>query len=612
MTRFFLECTIRAALIVGTAALLLYAMRVKAAPVKHRVWTGVLLLMLALPLWTAWGPKEPLRLLPASASAIADDAPLPASLPAYSAKETGDTWQRIATPSRPSVSGAGEILLGLYLFGAFIFLARLAIGTIKARWLVRESPVCAAGRGGVRCSAFCAAPVTVGCLRPAIILPENWRDWPERQLAAVLAHESEHVRRRDPLMQWVALFNRAIFWFHPAAWWLEREMSALAEECCDAAVLAQGHDPQDYAETLMHMARAVMQSGARIQATGTAMPGPRLPQRVRAIIEAAPIARISWVRAGLLIATCALVCAVFMAGVLAEPQSPAPAWEEAAGGKMSFSIASVKPDKAPQDINHTHSNVDLTPQPGFTPTGGLFSATNYPLTIYMWFAYKLTTEQVTALRDQLPKWALTTGYDVDARAAGNPTKDQYRLMMQSLLADRFKLAVHFEQRQSPVLALTLDKAGKLGPNLRKHDPGVPCTAATPAAGLTFSPATVAGGFPRACGQFMLLAPPTTGLRGGARDVSMQVIASLFSDNPVLGLSQPVVDKTGLTGTFDFVIDFAPQITGPLPPGVDYHPDPNAPTFLEALKDQLGLKLESGQTAPIDSPVIDHIEEPTPN
>ncbi|HTZ75697.1 MAG TPA: TIGR03435 family protein, partial [Candidatus Aquilonibacter sp.] len=84
------------------------------------------------------------------------------------------------------------------------------------------------------------------------------------------------------------------------------------------------------------------------------------------------------------------------------------------------------------------------------------------------------------------------------------------------------------------------------------------------------------------------------------------------DNPVLGLSQPVVDKTGLTGTFDFVIDFAPQITGPLPPGVDYHPDPNAPTFLEALKEQLGLKLESGQTAPINTPIIDHIEEPTPN
>ena len=77
------------------------------------------------------------------------------------------------------------------------------------------------------------------------------------------------------------------------------------------------------------------------------------------------------------------------------------------------------------------------------------------------------------------------------------------------------------------------------------------------------------------------------------------------------LDGPVVERTGLVGTFDFALEFAPQIDGPLPPGADFQPDPSAPTFLEVLKEQLGLKLES-QTGPVDVLVIDHIEEPSPN
>jgi hypothetical protein len=63
---------------------------------------------------------------------------------------------------------------------------------------------------------------------------------------------------------------------------------------------------------------------------------------------------------------------------------------------------------------------------------------------------------------------------IDAKADGNPTKDQMRLMMQSLLADRFKLRAHFETKQVPVLALTLVKPGKLGPKLLPHSEGPPC------------------------------------------------------------------------------------------------------------------------------------------
>ena len=76
------------------------------------------------------------------------------------------------------------------------------------------------------------------------------------------------------------------------------------------------------------------------------------------------------------------------------------------------------------------------------------------------------------------------------------------------------------------------------------------------------------------------------------------------------IDRPVLDRTGLVGKFDFVLEFSPQQSGPRPPGA-FQPDPTGPTFPEALKDQLGLKLVP-QTGLVDVLVIDHIEEPTPN
>ena len=75
--------------------------------------------------------------------------------------------------------------------------------------------------------------------------------------------------------------------------------------------------------------------------------------------------------------------------------------------------------------------------------------------------------------------------------------------------------------------------------------------------------------------------------------------------------RPVLDKTGLTGKIDFVIEFTPQFNGPLPPGANFQPDPTGPTFLEALKEQLGLKLES-QTGLVEVIVVDHVEQPSEN
>src|SRR6185295_17299081 len=108
-----------------------------------------------------------------------------------------------------------------------------------------------------------------------------------------LTHEGGHVRRRDPLVQWLALVNRALFWFHPLSWWLERKLSVLAEEACDAAVLARGHSPQEYSEYLLDIARSVSRSGSRLSIVGMAMPGSLLRQRIQILnsYRAVPISR---------------------------------------------------------------------------------------------------------------------------------------------------------------------------------------------------------------------------------------------------------------------------------------------------------------------------------
>jgi len=657
MTQFFLECTIRAALIVGATALVLYAMRVKVASVKHRVWTAVLQLMLALPLWIAWGPKAPIRILPANVQNFAADVLIQPPATAISNSPKTDAQQAIAPSADPIFSLSEALLLSLYFFGTFIFLARLTIGTWKARRLIRQSlsfesffaegmlapsnitpipqnkeisrhpegreatrriPLAFLSRtaeGGIaasnrtqsiRISSHCAAPVTIGCFRPTILLPSSWREWSMPQVAAVLAHEGEHARRRDPLIQWLALFNRAIFWFHPAAWWLERELSALAEECCDAAVLAQGHDPGAYAETLMQMARAVMHSGSRINATGTAMPGPRLPQRIRAIIEDRSFSHISRMRIASVIAACVAICGAFVAVTLTRAQSSNTlAWEKAAGGKISFEVASVKPNDSGPTVWASSSSVFGLEDN--QPSNGVLRATNVPLITYIAFAYKLDVIELKAVSAQLPQWTRHPLYDIEAQApSSNFTKDQVRLMMQSLLAERFKLAVHFETKDGPAYALVLSKPGKLGSQLQSYPDGFPCSAALPfgggLAGLRPAVPTVDDGrLPASCGKVQPLPPIEAGMMHEAgRNLSMDTLLDMISTAG--NLDRPLVNRTGLSGTFDVSVEFSRAGVPSAPLGT---------TFLEAISDQLGLKLES-VTAPVSSLVVDHIEEPTPN
>lgn len=272
-------------------------------------------------------------------------------------------------------------------------------------------------------------------------------------------------------------------------------------------------------------------------------------------------------------------------------------WEIGAGGKLAFDVVSVKQNKTELNGTNSSGNVPLNAGDGFMRTGGLFRAINIPLHWYIRFAFKLDTTEFGEISDELPRWAVIDRYDIEARAAGDPTKDQYRLMMQALLADRFKLAVHFETKQIPVWGLMLAKPGKLGPKLRKHLDTVACPDGPHPPMMVDS---VEGGFPKPCGGLLGVQPHVEGhVADGARNVTMARIADYLSLGE-FDPGRPVVDETGLEGNYDFVIEFTRDRN-----------DPNGPAFSDALSDQLGLKLVP-QTRSLETIVVDHIEMPTAN
>ena len=288
-------------------------------------------------------------------------------------------------------------------------------------------------------------------------------------------------------------------------------------------------------------------------------------------------------------------------------------WEKAAGGTRQFDVASVKQNKSgdPPAGVRQYSNFPLGPGDGYVANGGLFSSINVPLVTYLTFAYKINNSEWDAFTAQLPKWVLTNRYDIQARAEGTPSKDQMRLMMQSLLAERFKLAVHRETRQLPVLMMKAIKAGALGPKIQPHPANVPCNAQpTPTAGPGVPLEPAADGFPYCGGVGNMQATVPGRVRIGAKDVTLQLLANQLSGADAT-VDRPVIDRTGFSGAFDFTLEWTPQFDGPLPAGSTFQPDPTGPTFQEALKEQLGFKLEP-QTGPMDVVIVDHIEAPTEN
>jgi len=557
------ESAIRVTLIAAIIALVLFAMRIKRAAVLHAVWASVVLLMMLLPAWVAWGPKAPLPVLPPERSPAIELLPPP--LPAGLA-------ERSSAPSLSPVreDGGYPVIPVIYLLGTGVLLLRLGIGTVRATRL-----------------QSCVVPITVGILRPRILLPETAKQWPRAQLDAVLAHEREHARRRDPLFQWLALLNRAIFWFHPLAWWLERKISGLAEEACDATVIAGGYDAREYSEYLLDLARSVERAGARIEAVGMAMPGIGLTHRIRQMLSGVPVPRISRPRMACTVAICAAAAAILAAGTLVRAQSKAVATPK-------FEVASIR--RCKEEPGQRGGGGNSSPgrlRVNCTTVKGLINQA------YLLFANGRFRVGLRPPIEGGPAWINSEHYEINAKAEGSVSPVMMNgPMLQALLEDRFKLRVHRETRDVPVYTLTVAKDGlKLQPFKEGS-----CTPVDRSQFAPFSGPPSQDQIDKNC--HARGTKDGLNLKVDAQGMTIDEFSKIFLDTHTLG--RPVINKADIAGRFDFHLEYAPENRG-----VPADEVGGGPSIFTALQEQLGLKLESAK-GPGEFFVIDSVERPSEN
>lgn len=218
-----------------------------------------------------------------------------------------------------------------------------------------------------------------------------------------------------------------------------------------------------------------------------------------------------------------------------------------------------------------------------------------------------------------PGWTDTERYSITAKAPEGVPPAAMSVMLVNLLKDRFQLATHLETREQPIFNLVFARAdGRLGPDLKATPAECQATlveriaAAKAALAGRGGPPPLPQSFPGPnelpCG-FGRLTPGLVAVSGRT--------LSQFAAGPLSDLARrPVIDKTGLTGMYDFALKFAPETAGApgpfamMPGGPTLPPvDPDAPSFVTAVQEQLGLKLESAR-GPVEVVVIDKFEKPT--
>lgn len=255
----------------------------------------------------------------------------------------------------------------------------------------------------------------------------------------------------------------------------------------------------------------------------------------------------------------------------------------------SFEVASIKLDTSG------------VPQRLFQfPGPGRFHTINMPAKDIIQFAYNIKPAQL----DNAPPWTASQAYVIDAKVDDaimpdfqklprQQQIDQMRLMIRSLLADRFRLVLDHQTKDAPIYALLVAKGGpKLTPTAWKGTPGAPPPPDTPRQSL----------------PHLLLG--SAGI--SAVNQPMSGLADILALVPDLG-GRTVVDQTAITGNYDFELKFAVNI-GPKGPATGDDSAASTDTAVSvftALQDQLGLRLESTK-GPVDMYTVQHIEQPTEN
>ena len=487
---------------------------------------------------------------------------------------------RRTTPALPADEIASLWLLGVAAMSLYTLLGWARVQRLKRHARQSIDPDCLDAlqrRLGITravhvfSSALAEVPSVIGWLKPCILLPVTaLTGLTEAQLRAILAHELAHIRRHDYLVNLLQTAVETLLFYHPAVWWVGRRIRQERENCCDDIAVALTGNPVEYASALAEMEG--IRAGFLNPEPALAATGGDLLTRIRRLLgEPTPSPR----PLSALVALALLLAAPAVVALHAAPQDAKPA---------QFDVASVK-------------QLDQSLQPGemdlsFVGTAGKpFKISGNRITVggtlhaLIADAYAVKEYQISAL----PSWADSLKFNILAESPGadEPSQDQARLMLQSLLADRFQVKFHRESKELPVYHLVESKTSK------KFTPA--------AADETFS--------------WKLTQEPGGPMRSKATKESIGDFVQLVG----VSADRPVIDKTGITGYIDYDILIEPP--GGLRPSAEGEgkgqggkrviPEDTNRAIISAVTDQLGLKLEPAKDT-VDILVIDSVDKPSAN
>jgi bla regulator protein blaR1 len=505
---------------------------------------------------------------------------------------------RVAPAHAPSIDPSilpqlAQAAIAAWLVG---FLAVLVVWGVRWRQTsaaIRQATPLSGGReveilrrvveriGGIRrpidllLSRTSLEPGVFGIARPVLVWPEGIsQHLVDAHLEAVLAHEVWHVRRRDNLFAALHMLVEAVFWFYPLVWWLGARLIDERERACDEEVVALGNDRQVYAESILRVCEFCLGSPLPCISGVT---GADLKNRMVHIMNDRILHNLGFTRKLLLTIAAALAIAIPVTfGLLTA--TPSRAQSQAASSNLQgpvYSSVSIKPSKpAAGELYRAKMMVNLP--------DGRFTARDITLQRLIQLAYHIQDSLLVGG----PDWVNTAKFDIDAKLDPSVVAAMHKQMaehnsgdLKVLLADKFKLAVHSENRILPAYDLVVDSGH---PKLQEVD-GI---------------------------RIMLMQP--------GQLISQGTPIDLFAAQLSMRLGRPVVDKTGLNGSYAFNLHWTPASDelerlkqGGEEQAVPQTADPNGPSLITALQEQLGLKLEP-QTESVQVLVIDHAEAPSEN
>jgi uncharacterized protein (TIGR03435 family) len=555
--------------------------------------------------------REQLEILARDTGGLAYDLPARAGLPSFaqalwralrSLGEGGNAGPYTPSSRLPVIGATMPFVVGLWLCGVSILLLRLVGGWIRVRRLHRRALSTGASRwqavadrvaGRLRLtrtvrsvlSLEVSTPMVLGWLRPVILLPVGaLANLTPAQVEAILAHELAHIRRHDYLVNLLQLAAETLLFYHPAVWWLSARIRLEREHCCDDLAIATCGDRLGYAAALAELEAWRGQE----EALTLAATGGRLLERVRRVLGS-PIAESR--RASGSAPAVALVALLLIT----------------AGGMQR--LPALQPARISALVN-----VNQGPSWKFVyeHASGRFTIREQTARELIRLAYNLDDPEILGG----PAWLDSERFTLIEPLGSDPIGDELPALIQRLLAARFGLTTHVEQRDFPVYALIMAEGGSPGPQLTPSS--VDCTLEPPTGVLGLSPCDSrslsawdpppgrpAPGEPRQRRTLRHMDGPLSHLH--MRGVTMAHLAAGLTERR---LDRDVIDATGLPGSFDVDLDYLsfgkpPSYRYILSEALDGIGLPSLPT---ALREQLGLALREAD-APKDVLVIDAIERP---